>query len=89
MASFGITILPVKQGKKVKDVTVGWWPKNTDSLKASWEELQRTKLGRRARVAGLAEHVVDPKPSGDTFFSIPSAAAIQPAGFPYSRAARL
>jgi hypothetical protein len=63
LASFGITILPVKQGKKVKDVTVGWWPKTTDSLKASWEELQRTKLGRRARVAGLAEHVVGPLPS--------------------------
>lgn len=63
LASFGITILPVKQGKKVKEVRVGWWAKNTDSLKASWEELQRTKLGRRARVAGLAEHVVGPMPS--------------------------
>ena len=30
---------------------------------ASWEELQRTKLGRRARVAGLTERVIDPKPS--------------------------
>ncbi len=63
MASFGTTILPVKQGKKVKEVRVGWWSKNTDSLKASWEELQKTKLGRRARVAGLAEHVVGPMPS--------------------------
>jgi hypothetical protein len=65
LASFGITILPVKQGKKVKEVRVGWWRKDADSLSASWEELQRTKLGRRARVAGLTEHVIDPKPSVD------------------------
>lgn len=51
------------QGKRVKNVRVGWWHKNADSLKASWDELQRTKLGRRARVAGMAEHVVEPKPS--------------------------
>jgi len=63
LASFGISILPVKQGKKVKEVTVGWWRKDAGSLSASWEELQRTKLGRRARVAGLAEHVIEPKPS--------------------------
>lgn len=63
LATFGITILPVKQGKKVKEVRIGWWRKDADSLSASWLELQRTKLGRRARVAGLAEHVIDPKPS--------------------------
>jgi replication initiator protein len=63
LASFGITILPVKQGKKVKEIRVGWWRKDAGSLSASWQELQRTKLGRRARVAGLTEHVVDPKPS--------------------------
>ena len=63
LASFGITILPVKQGKKVNEIRVGWWKKDAEALSASWQELQRTKLGRRARVAGLAEHVVEPKPS--------------------------
>jgi len=63
LAAFGILVVPVKQGKKVKDVMVGWWRKNAESLTESWQELQRTKVGRRARVAGLAERVVDPKPS--------------------------
>jgi hypothetical protein len=63
LAAFGLSILPIKLGKKVKDVRVGWWRKDAQSLGASWEEIQRTKLGRRARVAGLAEHVIDPKPS--------------------------
>lgn len=65
LASFGLTILPVKQGKKVKEIRVGWWQKDNDALKSSWQELQRTKLGRRARVAGLADHVTDPHPSID------------------------
>jgi hypothetical protein len=63
LAAFGIAVLPVKQGKKVTTVRVGWWRKDPQSLNASWEELQRTKLGRRARVAGLTENVIAPKPS--------------------------
>lgn len=63
LASFGITVLPVKQGKRVNEIRVGWWRKDADALSASWQELQRTKVGRRARAAGLAEHVIDPKPS--------------------------
>jgi hypothetical protein len=63
LAAFGISILPIKLGKKVKDLKVGWWSKDAQSLGASWEELQRTKLGRRARVAGLTERVIDPKSS--------------------------
>lgn len=65
LASFGLTILPVKQGKRVKEIKIGWWQKDNDALKSSWQELQRTKLGRRARVAGLADHVTEPHPSID------------------------
>jgi Initiator Replication protein len=63
LASFGITILPIKQGKKVKSVQVGWWNKATEELKESFQELQRTKLGRRVRVSGKEEQVLDPHPS--------------------------
>lgn len=63
LASFGLHILPVKSGKKVAEIRVGWWPKNNAALSESFQELQRSKVGRRARAAGLAEHVVDPKPS--------------------------
>jgi hypothetical protein len=63
LASFGITILPIKQGKRVVQVRIGWWPKDSTALNESWQELKRTKLGRRARVAGLAEHVIEPQQS--------------------------
>lgn len=63
LAGFHVSVLPIKQGKKVKQVNVGWWNKGTEELKESFQELQRTKLGRRARVAGQAEHVLDPHPS--------------------------
>src|ERR1035437_3841091 len=63
LASFGIVVMPIKQGKKVKSVNIGWWNKATEELKESFQELQRTKLGRRARVAGLADQVLDPHPS--------------------------
>ena len=63
LASFGVTIMPVKQGKKVVQIQVGWWTKNAEDLKESFQELQRTKLGRRARVAGKADRVLHPHPS--------------------------
>lgn len=63
LAAFGLNVLPVKSGKKVAEITVGWWPKSNAALSESFQELQRPKVGRRARAAGLAEHVIDPKPS--------------------------
>ena len=58
-----VAVLPVKQGKKVTQIRVGWWTKEPTALREAWEELQRTKLGRRARVAGTAELVIAPTPS--------------------------
>lgn len=63
LASFGISVLPIKRGKRVVTVRVGWWPKDNAQLQESWQELQRPKVGRRARVSGLAEQVIAPVPS--------------------------
>jgi hypothetical protein len=63
LASFGINVLPIKQGKRVKEIRVGWWSKDNGALNESFQELQRTKLGRRARVAGNAENVIEPQRS--------------------------
>ena len=65
LASFGLSILPVKQGKRVKEIKLGWWQKDSEAINSSWQELQKTKLGRRARVAGLVDQVTDPHPSID------------------------
>lgn len=63
LASFSIKVLPIKHGKKVAKIEIGWWTKSSEELKESFQELQRTKAGRRARVSGKAEAVLDPHPS--------------------------
>jgi hypothetical protein len=63
LAPFSLTVLPIKQGRRVASVRVGWWAKDSDALTRANAELQRTKLGRRARVSGLAAHVAEPQPS--------------------------
>lgn len=63
LAPFGVSILPVKQGKKVVQIKVGWWAKTSDALRDAWDERQRSKIGRRARIAGNVEHVAAPLPS--------------------------
>lgn len=63
LAPFTATLVPVKQGKKVVQIKVGWFAKDGNALREAFNELQRTKLGRRARVAGTAEFVAEPQPS--------------------------
>jgi plasmid replication initiation protein len=64
LAPFNINLLPIKQGKKVVSITVGWYSKTDSELKAAWREIQRPKTGRRARIKGTAEDLVfEPVPS--------------------------
>jgi plasmid replication initiation protein len=64
LAPFNINLLPVKQGKKVVSVTVGWYSKTDAEQKSAWREIQRPKTGRRARIKGTAESLVyEPMPS--------------------------
>jgi len=63
LAAFGLSVVPVKQGKRVVQIRVGWWAKDTSALKEAWSEMNRSKVGRRARIGGTAEHVSDPLPS--------------------------
>ena len=63
LAPFGVSVLPIKQGKKVVKVTVGWRTKDGEALHDASDEMQRSKVGRRARITGTAEHVTAPLPS--------------------------
>lgn len=65
LAHFGLSATPVKQGKKVVRVAVAWWRKGEEDLRAAQAESQKTRVGRRARIAGLAEFVSDPVPSAE------------------------
>jgi hypothetical protein len=60
LAPFGVSLVPVKQGKRVVQIRVGWWAKEADALRDAWNEMQRSKVGRRARIAGTIEHVHAP-----------------------------
>ena len=63
LAPFNLAIVPVKTGKKVTSLCVGWWRKNQTELEEAWREAQRPRVGRRARIEGRAEHVHSPLPS--------------------------
>jgi hypothetical protein len=63
LASFGVTVVPIKTGKKVTHIRVGWWQKEKEDLDAAWREVHRSKVGRRARIAGTATTVTNPYPS--------------------------
>ena len=63
LAPFGLSVLPVKRGKKVVAVKVGWWKKDADQLTEAWAETQRSRVGRKARLAGTVQHVLAPMPS--------------------------
>jgi plasmid replication initiation protein len=60
LAPFSISVLPVKQGKRVASVLVGWMRKDSDALREAFEETQRPRFGRKARIAGTVETVVLP-----------------------------
>lgn len=59
IASFGCKIDPIKVGRKVGHVRIYWWRKDIDGLKEAYAELQRPKVGRKARLSGEAEQVID------------------------------
>ena len=63
LASFSLNVLPVKEGKRVVKVMVGWGMKSPEELRSAQAELEATKVGRRARIAGTVEHVAPPVPS--------------------------
>jgi hypothetical protein len=54
---------PKKQGKKVVRVTVLWMPKDSEALEAATAEMQRSRIGRRARISGTVQNVTAPLPS--------------------------
>ena len=65
IAPFALSVLPIKQGKRVAQIKVGWWQKDADALQEAWKEMERSKVGRRARLAGTVEQVAAVVPSAN------------------------
>lgn len=58
LAPYNIAITPIKQARSVTRVLISWWPKNETELKEAFAETQRSKVGRKARIAGKIERIV-------------------------------
>lgn len=68
LAPFNLTVLPIKKGKRVIQVRLGWWPKSPPELHEAWKEVRRSKTGRKARISGRTEMVTAPTASVNRLF---------------------
>ncbi len=55
LSDFGVRLEPIKEGRRVVKVRLSWWKKDINGLKEAFAELQRSKLGRKARIEGRVE----------------------------------
>jgi hypothetical protein len=58
LAPFSISVVPMKEGRKVAKVALGWWMKDEDEMRNAYAELKRPKVGRRARIRGGVDEVI-------------------------------
>lgn len=63
LAEFHISVAPIKTSRKVTHIRLDWWPKELSEIKEAYSELQKSKIGRRARIKGTVSYVLDPMPS--------------------------
>lgn len=58
LSEFTVSVVPQKVGKRIESVLLSWGMKDLEGRRAAWEELQRPKIGRRARLTGSVENNV-------------------------------
>ncbi len=59
LAPFAIHITQIKTGKKVTHLRIDWWAKEPEQIKESWAEMDRSSIGRYARMTDQTEAIVD------------------------------
>lgn len=59
LGDYGVSMMPVKTGRAVTGVRIHWYKKSEAELKAAYQELQRSRVGRRARINGDVENVAE------------------------------
>ena len=57
LAEFSVSIAPRKTGRRVTGVIIGWGLKDIEGRKQAYAELQRPRVGRKARISGQVEDV--------------------------------
>ena len=58
---YDVTILPRKDGRKIVGYIMGWNVKSEASQKAAFSELHRHRVGRKARLMGDVDNILDKK----------------------------
>tara|TARA_R110001606_G_scaffold190540_2_gene338514 strand:- start:296 stop:1078 length:783 start_codon:yes stop_codon:yes gene_type:complete len=58
LSDFTVTIVPAKTGRRVTGVMIGWGAKDIEGRKAAYAELQRPRVGRKARITGTVEEML-------------------------------
>jgi hypothetical protein len=59
LAPFSVRIDERREGRSVGGFRIYWWRKGPDEYRAAMAEIERAKPGRKARIRGRAEPVVD------------------------------
>lgn len=59
LADFTVLVFKIKTGRRVTGVRLGWGLKDIEGRKQAYAELQRPKVGRKARISGDVEGVAD------------------------------
>ena len=57
LSRYGVKVIPIKAGRRVTGLKVGWWLKEDHELAEVEAELRRHSAGRRARLEGSVETV--------------------------------
>ena len=58
LSDFTITVVPEKTGRRVTGILIGWGAKDIEGRKAAYAELQRPRVGRKARITGTVEEML-------------------------------
>lgn len=57
LSRYGVKVIPIKTGRQVTGLKIGWWLKEDHELAKVEAELRRHSAGRRARLEGSVETV--------------------------------
>ena len=58
LSDFTVTVAPEKTGRRVTGVLIGWSAKDIEDRKAAYAELQRPRVGPKARITGTVEEML-------------------------------
>ena len=67
LSDYGVSFTEVKKGVRIEAITIGWYQKSIEERKQAFAELRRPRTGRKARIDGTVEEIVDFELTENTF----------------------